>query len=250
MFGMEIDSAGEYYFTLPSTTSQCDTQIVVIVEHRNAIELQTERIVCKDEGVEFLGEMYFSGGPYETKIIAEGGCDTLWELIVYEENYDSLRVVGPNRLCTDEAELKVTGVSSSDINSSSWNTGNTGLQTKIVDPGIYTWEGESERGCVYRVEKEIEECTTCQIAIPNTFTPNGDDINDVFRVSSSCDLIGFKAEIFDRWGKLVVVSRDPKVIWDGRDYHSGTYVYRINYRVETVQGLIEKTKYGTLALLL
>ncbi len=250
-FTNSVDTVTSYSIIATDTASNCSNALdsIITLKPISGIEIQTERIVCKDEGVDFLGQTYYPGGPYETKIVVDSACDTVFQLMVFEENYDSLRVVGPHRLCADDGELKINGINSSNLNSSSWNTGDTGLQTRIVDPGIYIWEGESDRGCKYRVVKEVEECSNCEIAIPNIFSPNGDDINDVFRISSSCDLIGFQAEIYDRWGKLVFRSRDPKVIWDGRGAQPGVYVYHINYKVETLQGLIERTDYGTLTVM-
>ncbi len=64
--------------------------------------------------------------------------------------------------------------------------------------------------------------------IPNVFTPNGDGINDIFRVTAPVD---FKMEVYNRWGQLVFTS-SLQNYWDGRTNNgepctAGTYYYVI-----------------------
>jgi len=57
-----------------------------------------------------------------------------------------------------------------------------------------------------------------QRKVPNVFTPNGDNINDVFRITGgnvSCAIE--KMSIYNRWGKLMHEIKDAEVWeWDGR----------------------------------
>jgi len=68
------------------------------------------------------------------------------------------------------------------------------------------------------------------IFIPNSFTPNGDGINDIFSVVSH-DLLEFDIKIFNRWGEMVYQSNDPAAGWagghKGGEYFSpdGVYTY-------------------------
>ncbi|MFL5754214.1 MAG: PKD domain-containing protein [Bacteroidia bacterium] len=50
--------------------------------------------------------------------------------------------------------------------------------------------------------------------IPNTFTPNGDGHNDVFRIRGQ-SLPFFYLAVYNRWGDLVFESKDPAIGWDG-----------------------------------
>lgn len=68
--------------------------------------------------------------------------------------------------------------------------------------------------------------------IPNSFTPNGDGINDVFTAYG----VGWKAievQIYNRWGEKINGWNIIGQGWDGRDTNgakceSGVYVYRIS----------------------
>ncbi|MCH8555941.1 MAG: gliding motility-associated C-terminal domain-containing protein, partial [Schleiferiaceae bacterium] len=55
--------------------------------------------------------------------------------------------------------------------------------------------------------------------LPNVFTPNGDGINDVFKMISEDNLLNFKdfeLKIFNRWGQLLFQTRERRFQWDGR----------------------------------
>ena len=85
-----------------------------------------------------------------------------------------------------------------------------------------------------------------KLEIPNVFTPNGDKVNDVFRLIGSA-LSEIDAQIFDRWGNLVysVVSETGNIAWDGKnlqgkDCPSGTYFYIIKAKGKDGEEYTEK----------
>jgi gliding motility-associated-like protein len=70
---------------------------------------------------------------------------------------------------------------------------------------------------------------------PNSFTPNGDGINDVFLpVITGFDLESYELWIFDRWGETVFHSTNSRQGWDGRftgvEVKSDTYAFRLKVR--------------------
>ena len=66
--------------------------------------------------------------------------------------------------------------------------------------------------------------------IPNTFTPNDDGINDVWKVSYK-SIVAFECWIFDKSGKEILHFNDPSEGWDGkingRKAPSGVFYYVI-----------------------
>ncbi len=77
-----------------------------------------------------------------------------------------------------------------------------------------------------------------QMHVPNAFTPNGDDINDVFIPRSVLifnqtgnPILDYHLEIFNRWGQKVFETDDVKKGWDGTYMGSpcteGAYIYRL-----------------------
>lgn len=74
-----------------------------------------------------------------------------------------------------------------------------------------------------------------KLEVPNAFTPNGDGINDVFRVKEGYkSIISFKAQVFNRWGKKLYEWSDLEGGWDGKSSGSnvpdGAYYLHIQAR--------------------
>src|SRR5690606_2945394 len=71
-----------------------------------------------------------------------------------------------------------------------------------------------------------------RIWIPNTFTPNGDKNNEIFR-PKGVDITTFSMEIFNRWGERICVVDLFEGGWDGTYQNKicpqGTYAYKIEY---------------------
>ena len=74
-----------------------------------------------------------------------------------------------------------------------------------------------------------------KLEVPNAFTPNGDGINDVFKVKDGYkSIVSFKAQVFSRWCKKLYEWNDPAGGWDGRsgghDMPDGGYYLHIEAR--------------------
>jgi OmpA-OmpF porin, OOP family len=70
------------------------------------------------------------------------------------------------------------------------------------------------------------------ISIPNIFTPNGDNINDDFRIETE-NLTAYSLDIYNRWGVQVFTTASISQFWDGRttsgiECSDGTYYYIIS----------------------
>ena len=58
-----------------------------------------------------------------------------------------------------------------------------------------------------------------KLQMPNAFTPNGDDKNDIYKAKDGYQsLVEFHAYIFNRWGQKLFEWTDPSTGWDGT-YH-------------------------------
>ena len=99
----------------------------------------------------------------------------------------------------------------------------------------------------------VDNCPVYEL--PNVFTPNGDNTNDLFvpfpyRYVKDIDL-----QIFNRWGELVFATKDPAVKWDGRDVQSGKLcsdgVYYFTCKVNEIrlEGIETRTIKGFVQIL-
>ncbi len=83
------------------------------------------------------------------------------------------------------------------------------------------------------------------LIIPNTFTPNDDEHNEIFHpITSFVSEIGYSFAIFDKWGHEIFQTNDPSKGWDGNylgnPAQNGNYVYHVQY-INGVGMLTEKT---------
>ncbi|MEN9700586.1 MAG: hypothetical protein RLZZ301_1784 [Bacteroidota bacterium] len=68
--------------------------------------------------------------------------------------------------------------------------------------------------------------------VPNTFTPDGDEHNNYFKIIGG-NYLEVEVSIYDRWGELIYYFTDLKDYWDGTyNYHpcqDGTYTWKLKY---------------------
>ncbi len=85
-------------------------------------------------------------------------------------------------------------------------------------------------GCISYFSRPFTLEVISNINSPQIFTPNGDGINDKFKIYER-NLRNFKIVIFNRWGQIIFTSTDPNFEWDGThdgvECQVGAYVYHI-----------------------
>ncbi len=74
-------------------------------------------------------------------------------------------------------------------------------------------------------------CEGAPIEVYNSFSPNGDNINDVFVVEGLGGFPDHVVKVFNRWGVLIYEARNYdnswRGDWNGKDLPDGTYFYLI-----------------------
>jgi gliding motility-associated-like protein len=91
----------------------------------------------------------------------------------------------------------------------------------VTDNIKYVAEATNAGGCKSRDEVTITTlCNDANIFIPNTFSPNGDGMNDVFYARGRGLFSLKEVRIFDRWGEQVferhnIAPNDVTQGWDG-----------------------------------
>lgn len=104
---------------------------------------------------------------------------------------------------------------------------------------------KNENGCVDEIQKRYKVLAP-GLFIPNTFTPNGDGIHDLFEVVYEGNERYF-LEIYDRWGVRYFVSEKPSQRWDGSTMNGkvasdGTYYYSLRIGEKVYNGFITLLK--------
>ena len=112
-----------------------------------------------------------------------------------------------------------------------WNTGVETKPLEVGEKGLY-WLTIERNGC-YKIDScyvNIEDCE-CPIYIPNSFSPNGDNLNDLFSLWTECKLQDVSMNIYNRWGELLI---ENSTFWDGTCQNKpcpfGVYLWTISYK--------------------
>jgi gliding motility-associated-like protein len=140
-----------------------------------------------------------------------------------------------------------------DFSSYSWQDGSTGRYMNIAGEGLYWVVVADTLHCIGSDTVRVQKCAG-NIYVPNAFSPNGDGLNDIFRVFASPDDVAeFNMKVFNRWGEKVFESNSVVSGWDGMKAGTycpaASYVWKINYKVAAAGSAGETvTQTGTLEL--
>ena len=81
--------------------------------------------------------------------------------------------------------------------------------------------------------------------IPDVFSPNGDGVNDEYKIYLASRTIcpdEFEFIIFDRWGQKMLETKDPEFVWRGENCTAGAYVYYLRIGEQKTSGFIALVK--------
>jgi len=109
----------------------------------------------------------------------------------------------------------------------------TTLEDNTSDPTnqLYVYivkANANDAGLGQTVSNDITLIKEPHLFYPKAFTPNGDNLNDIFKVFGEYIVI-FEMKIFNRWGELLFTTNDLEQGWDGRfkgtTQPEGTYTF-------------------------
>jgi gliding motility-associated-like protein len=126
----------------------------------------------------------------------------------------------------DSVLLKAVADSSGSAVIFSWNGGSKTdsmvyvSELYIKQTGVYSaTAGKGKCIALKEITLMTDSCPApvCKegFAVPNVFTPNGDNVNDEFKVICPCDVESFEMKIYNRWGQLVFLSNSIHEGWNG-----------------------------------
>ncbi len=196
-----------------------------------------------------------AGGAHSLIVVDDNGCEVALTFSIDLPATFNIELTGDRLLSAgDAAQIIVeTNISSSVVDSIVW-TQNGVVVDCTSPPDCFTFDftaGETtQEYCAtlyYNGECQISDCLIIEIQpdipmvyIPNSFSPNGDNINDMFKIGVSDGVIAINSFlIYDRWGELVYFAPETAPLmmiedigWDGtfkgEDLQPGVYVYVIS----------------------
>ncbi|MCD4682691.1 MAG: gliding motility-associated C-terminal domain-containing protein [Bacteroidales bacterium] len=118
-----------------------------------------------------------------------------------------------------------------------WQDGSSSVDYITELPGTFWVEVTDDTGCKSS-DTILIEPEYIQIHVPDAFSPNGDEVNDIFIPISSYEAnLEYEMMIFNRYGEMVFLSKSINTGWDG-NYHQQpcpmeVYIWVINAKTRT-----------------
>lgn len=199
--------------------------------------------------------IYKQSGIFDVKLIAEGpgGVESVLmkrRVVVFEKPFASF-MAGPGVAYLPNAFVQ-TKNNSAGADAYHWhifNNKGSSQESSLFEPRFKLSDtgrfrivlvAMNEKGCSDTMEQKNVVFVNPEgfIYIPNAYTPNGDELNDLFK-PVSVNLLdgGYSFSIYSRWGELLYLTHEKEAGWDGQYggnlCQSGVYVYKVNGRLIT-----------------
>jgi gliding motility-associated-like protein len=257
-------AAGTYYVTVKSS-SGCEVvakTVPVVVNAQPVAAVDAVEPICEGSSV----TLNASGGSIYSWSPATGLSDanianpiasptdaTLYTVTVSNGTCTSTATVqvdvikkpvanaGPDRYITQGQSTTLNG-STKGTNVSYYWTPTDNLSSSLelkptaspMEDITYTLHVVSNSGCGDESTDDVFVRVYKKVVIPNTFTPNGDGVNDTWAIEALDTYPTSTTQVFNRYGGLVFKSTGYPKAWDGRysgqDIPSGTYYYVIDLK--------------------
>lgn len=174
-------------------------------------------------------------GTYEVTVMDTAGCQKTATATV--ASLTNLAASFSTTAITGNAPLTVVFTNTSiDADIYIWNFGDGTGATTMDASHVYGTPGTYEvtmvvlnSACADTAKVTITVTVPLEFIIPNVFTPNGDNINDLFTINGQ-GMTDFTGKIFNRWGESLYEWYDPKGGWDGAGQTDGVYYFIIQFK--------------------
>ncbi len=192
-----------------------------------------------------------TGGTYDVTLAATtvNGCFASNSMAnyIYVENLPIADFESPISIFTNEAQYVQFSNFSTGATNYVWNFGDGQMSTDVEPSHIFqnTMNGYTinlialtDLNCLDSMSVSIGYQYNELYYIPNSFTPDGDQNNQVFLpiFYSGYDPLNFNMQIYNRWGEVLFETQNVLYGWDGSvgeeglDAQEGVYTYRIIFK--------------------
>ena len=134
-----------------------------------------------------------------------------------------------------------------------WQDGSVNTSYTVSVPGIYSVTVTDASGCIGNATIVVGNGCQPEISVPNVFTPNGDNTNDIFFATGS-NIEDYEMIIVNRWGSVIRTFNSIADEWDGTtengdEANQGVYFWKITYSYMDGTQLAEDELSGNVTLL-
>ena len=234
-------SSSGVYTSISTNSAGCvhtDSLTLIINTSINTVDSVD---TCEDSFI-WNGQSYFASGTYTNSFTNILGCDSIVNLVLSFLNKPVANFTfQQENLC--DAALSFSNTSTNFI-TSFWDFGDDSYSYETDPTHIYYSPNEyittlfilnNGIGCIDSISYVVDYINeNINLLVPNTFTPNGDEHNEVFKpVPYFISEEGYSFSIYNRWGELIFYSDDVDQGWNGfykgEICQDGIYTWKLNY---------------------
>ena len=231
---------GIYLDTL-STYLGCDSIITTNLTVNPTKQYTINPVICKGEIYYLNNHPYTTTGIYIDSLTTYLGCDSIITANLTVVPSPTIYLGKDTTICQGQTIL----LNASYQNASYlWQDNSTNPTYNVNHEGIYYVKVSIDSNCFANDTINIIYID-CDIFIPNSFTPNGDGLNDVFNIKTTYEFSDYKLIIYDRWGELLFESDDINKGWDGtykgKAVPLDVYIYQLTATIKDTGEQIKKT---------
>lgn len=236
----------------------CDSGTVTYIGRRNQDctlplkwTVRGEAVVKQDVNDSTIEVRFLKSGIYSIQANLIGKCDIVNDSTQVKVMSSALQTftLGPDTALCANTTLVLNARNG--YSSYLWQDGSTDSTFKVTQPGTYHISVKDSCGNDLKdaITVRINVCNQ-EFYIPNSFTPNGDGRNDVFRPLLSNVAINYRFTVYNRWGEKVFETTEIGKGWNGntRGEHdvTSTYIWTCSYQFA---GTRPKNEKGTVVLI-
>ncbi len=241
--------AGIYKDTL-STYFGCDSIVTTNLTVNPVKQINLNSIICQGETFQVGTHIYTLSGHYNDTLATSFLCDSIITTNLTVVPIPKVKLSNDTTLCIGKTIfLDATNQNSTYL----WQDSTTNPTYTVNQQGLYWVIVKVDSNCIVSDTIQIyyKDCSTPDIYIPNSFTPNGDGLNDVFKIETLAEFSEFHLYIYDRWGEQLFESNDKTKGWDGtykgKLVPNGVYVYLVTGIIKDTNEQIKRN--GTVTVI-
>lgn len=241
--------AGQY--TLTVSLNGCENvnsaAVLVSVGSIPVFDLGNNISICSDETAllegpenvvtynwsnnESTSSISVGGGEFYLEVIDAKGCRFSDTIVVSQTGPNAAFSSDPSGGAQTGVNISFTDESTGNPVSWLWNFGDNSNASTQNTNHSYSSQGTltvlltvtDAAGCIDTVSRNYQISNS--VAVPNSFTPNGDGYNDLFVVKGLGAFPSSSMAIFNRWGSEIYSVGNYLNDWAGNDLPDGTYFY-------------------------
>lgn len=221
---ISVNDKGEYILNVSDSNSCASADSVLISKiDKPRIKVIYDSVQCQKVTlqVEAQKDVQFSWNDMDTSLVKsvdQKGIYIIEAKHQFCSNFDTLNLQFLSRpiftLGSDTTLCGTKILSANETGRFAWSTGQSTPTISVQRPGLY-WLQVVRNQCSYRDSIQLSPCGNLNYFIPNSFSPNADNKNEVFQITVN-NIKEIEFTVFNRWGEIMFQSSTDVAEWDGK----------------------------------